>query len=119
MVKNISAWVTQNKGRVRINTNGHANMIHKRDIVPELKGIVDSISISLDAQDEVTYNKICKPVFKNAYREVIRFIERAKECIPEVQVTVVELEGVDIKKCREIAERMGVKFRVRKFDIVG
>lgn len=119
VVKNISAWVTQNKGRVRINTNGHANMIHKRDIVPELKGIVDSISISLDAQDEVTYNKICKPVFKNAYREVIRFIERAKECIPEVQVTVVELEGVDIKKCREIAERMGVKFRVRKFDIVG
>ena len=119
VVKNISGWIKQNNGRVRINTNGHANMIHKRDVLPELKGIVDSISISLDAQDEATYNRICKPAYRNAYQEVVRFIEQAKEFIPEVQITVVELEGVDIKRCREMAERMGVKFRLRKFDIVG
>jgi TatD DNase family protein len=119
VVKNISGWIKQNSGRVRINTNGHANMIHKRDVLPELKGIVDSISISLDAQDEATYNRICKPAYSNAYQEVVRFIEQAKEFVPEVQITVVELEGVDIKRCREMAERMGVKFRLRKFDIVG
>ena len=119
VVKNISGWIKQNNGRVRINTNGHANMIHKRDVLPELKGIVDSVSISLDAHDEATYNRICKPTYKNAYQEVVRFIEQAKEFVPEVQITVVELEGVDIKRCREMAERMGVKFRLRKFDIVG
>jgi hypothetical protein len=36
-----------------------------------------------------------------------------------VQVTVVELEGVDTVKCREIADRLGVKLRIRKLDAVG
>ena len=119
VVKNISRWIKENNGRVRINTNGHANLIHKRDIAPELKDIVDSISISLDAHNETTYNKICRPIYRNAYNEVIRFIKQAKDSIPDVQVTVVELEGVDVEKCREIAERLGVKFRVRKFNVVG
>jgi TatD DNase family protein len=118
-VKNVAGWVKRNGGRVRINTNGHANMIHKRNIVPELKGVVDSISISLDAQDESTYDSICRPFYPHAYQEVIRFIERAKEVIPDVQVTVVELGDVDVARCREIAEKLGVKFRLRKFDIVG
>jgi TatD DNase family protein len=39
--------------------------------------------------------------------------------IPDVQVTVVELEGVDIEKCREIATELGVRFKVRKLDVVG
>jgi TatD DNase family protein len=118
-VKNVAAWVKRHNGKVRINTNGHANLIHKRDILPELEGLVDSISISLDAQDQETYNRLCRPAFKEAYPEVLRFIAEAKEYIPEVQVTVVELEGVDTAKCREIADRLGVKLRIRKLDAVG
>jgi TatD DNase family protein len=118
-VKEVAAWVKKNNGRVRINTNGHANLIHKRDILPELRGIVDSISISLDAHDAATYDSICRPVFKNAYEEVVRFIQQAKENIPDVQATVVDLEGVDLEKCRSICERLGVRFRIRKLDAVG
>jgi TatD DNase family protein len=118
-VKNVAAWVKRHNGKVRINTNGHANLIHKRDILPELKDLVDSISISLDAQDQETYDRLCRPAFKDAYPEVLRFIAEAKEYIPEVQVTVVELEGVDTVKCREIADRLGVKLRIRKLDAVG
>jgi TatD DNase family protein len=118
-VKNVAAWVKRHNGKVRINTNGHANLIHKRDVLPELKGLVDSISISLDAQDQETYDRLCRPAFKDAYSEVLRFIAKAKEYIPEVQVTVVELEGVDTVKCREIADRLGVKLRIRKLDAVG
>ncbi len=118
-VKDVARWIKERGGRVRINTNGHANLIHKRDILPELKGLVDSISVSLDAQDEATYNRLCKPVFKNAHAEIIRFIRQAKEFIPDVQATVVELEGVDIEKCREIAAQLGVKLRIRKLDVVG
>ncbi|MEW6109790.1 MAG: TatD family hydrolase [Nitrospirota bacterium] len=119
LVKNISKWVKEKGGRVRINTNGHANLIHKRDIINELKGLVDSISISLDAHDEVTYNKICRPLYRNAYKEVIKFIKQAKQVIPDVQITVVELEGVDIGKCRKIAEDLGVRFRIRRLNVVG
>jgi TatD DNase family protein len=104
---------------VRVNTNGHANLIHKRDVLPELKGLIDSVSVSLDAQDEATYNTLCKPVYKDAFREVIRFIREAKEHIPDVQATVVDLEGVDLDKCRELTAGLGVKLRIRKLDAVG
>ncbi len=118
-VKGVAAWVKKNNGKVRINTNGHANLIHKRDVLPELKGLVDSISISLDAQDQETYDRICRPAFKDAYQAVLGFIAEAKDYIPEVQATVVELEGVDPAKCREITDRLGVKLRIRKLDVVG
>lgn len=119
LVRNVAAWIKQNNGRVRINTNGHGNLIHGRNILPELKGIVDSISISLDAHDEETYNRICRPAFKNAFNGVLDFIREAKKYIPQVQVTVVTLEGVDVGKCRKIAEDLGVGFKVREFDVVG
>ncbi|MDI6890931.1 MAG: YchF/TatD family DNA exonuclease [Thermodesulfovibrionales bacterium] len=119
LVKGLAKWVKQSKGMVRINTNGHGNLINGRNILPELEGIVDSISVSLDAHDEETYNKICKPVYRNAFREVIEFIREAKKYIPLVQATVVELEGVDIGKCREITDELGVKLRIRKLHVTG
>ena len=119
LVKNVATWIKQNNGNVRVNTNGHGNLIHERNILPELKGVVDSISVSLDAHDEETYNRVCKPTFKNAYREILSFIKEAKQFIPHVQLTVVELEGVDVEKCRKVAEDLGVGFRIRKLDIVG
>ncbi len=119
LVKGVATWIKQNNGKVRINTNGHGNLIHGRNILPELKGVVDSISISLDAHDEETYNKKCRPAFQNAFGEIINFIKEAKKFIPEVRITVVTLEGVDVEKCRKIAEDLGVGFRVRKLDVVG
>ncbi len=119
VVKQVASWIKENGGRVRINTNGHGNLIHKRNILPELQGLVDSMSISLDAQDEKTYNRICKPAFKNAFNEVVSFIKEAKKHVPEVTATVVAMEGVDIDKCREIADSLGVKLRVRRLDVVG
>jgi TatD DNase family protein len=119
LVKTLAKWIKDKGGRVRINTNGHGNLIHERNILPELRGIVDSISISMDAHDEKTYNSICKPLVKNAFKAVIDFIKEAKIYIPEVTVTVVDVEGVDIESCKRIASELGVNFRLRKFNIVG
>jgi TatD DNase family protein len=118
-VKHVARWIKEHNGRVRVNTNGHANLIHKRDVMPELKGLIDSVSVSLDAQDEITYNRLCKPAYENAFPEVIRFIREAKEHIHDVRATVVDLEGVDLEKCRELAKGLGVKLRIRKLDAVG
>ncbi|MGO9016570.1 MAG: YchF/TatD family DNA exonuclease [Dissulfurispiraceae bacterium] len=118
-VKSVAAWVKQQGGQVRINTNGHGNLIHKRNILPELQGLVDVVSVSLDAQDEKTYRQLCKPVFDNAFQEMLNFIREAKLCIPEVQATVVTAEGVDIDKCSVLADELGVKLRVRELDSVG
>jgi|Deesub1362A_J573_1020465.scaffolds.fasta_scaffold00013_116 TatD DNase family protein len=119
VVKEVSAWIKEKGGFVRINTNGHGNLIHRRNILPELKGMVDSISVSLDAHDKETYEKLCMPAFNNAFDEVINFIKEAKKHIPEVQATVVEMEDVDMEKCRRLASELSVKLRVRKLDVVG
>jgi TatD DNase family protein len=119
LVKRVASWIKQKGGRVRINTNGHGNLINGRNILPEMKGIVDSLSISLDAQDEETYRTICRPSFPDAFQEVLFFISEAKKYVPEVVVTVVALDGVDIEKCGKIAYDLGVKFRIRTHDVVG
>jgi TatD DNase family protein len=118
-VKSVARWVKEKGGHVRINTNGHGNLINGRNILPELKGIVDSMSVSLDAHDEEAYNRICAPAFRNAFHEVISFIRAAKDSVPHVQATVVEMEGVDVEKCRKITDELGVRLRVRKLDVVG
>jgi len=119
LVKRLASWIKQKGGRVRINTNGHGNLINGRNILPEMKGIVDSLSVSLDAQDEETYSRICRPSFPHAFQEVISFIREAKKHVPEVVVTVVAIDGIDIEKCRRIAEELGVRLRVRTHDVVG
>jgi TatD DNase family protein len=119
LIKNLAAWIKEKGGKVRVNTNGQGNLIHRRNILPELSGIVDNMSISLDAQDEETYNRICKPAQGNAFPGILDFIKEAKKYIPEVNVTVVTAEGVDIEKCGKIAADLGVGFRIRKLDVVG
>lgn len=120
VVKEVAKAVKETGGMVRIDTNGHANLVHKRNILPELKGLVDSMSISLDADDADKYYKICQPAFgRETYKAVIEFIKEAKKYIPNVTVTVVRMPEIDIPKCEEIASELGVKLRVREYNVVG
>jgi TatD DNase family protein len=101
---------------IRIDTNGHANLFWGRNILPELKGLVDIMSVSLDAQDAETYDRICKSLYgKKAYPAVIEFIKEAKKHIPDVEASVVDLPSIDKKACAKIAKELGVKFRVRPY----
>jgi TatD DNase family protein len=120
LVKEVAGWVKQRGGRVRLNTNGQGSLIHGRDILPELKGLVDAVSVSLDAQDADTYERLCKPGYPGAFEAVLRFIRDARKYIPEVRVTVVEAPGVDIEKSAELARELGLPgVSVRKLDVVG
>ncbi len=119
LVKALAMSIKDNGGRVRINTNGQGNLIHGRNILPELQGIVDSISISLDAQDERTYKTLCRPVLKGAYKGILSFIREAVKYIPDVTVTVVDAPGVDVERCKEIARELNVRFRLRQYNLVG
>lgn len=119
VIKAVAKWIKEKGGKVRINTNGHGNLIHGRRILSELNDLIDSISISLNAQDKKTYNKICNPQYENAYESLIEFIKDAKKFIPNVQVTVVNVDDVDIEKCRDIANLLNVKFKIRHLDKVG
>ncbi|MBE9537346.1 MAG: radical SAM protein, partial [Proteobacteria bacterium] len=104
----------------RINTDGLANMIHKRNVLPELAGLIDSISVSLNAESAETYNKVCRPPFDGAFDGVKAFIMEAKKHIPDITASIVGLPSVDVEKCRKIVEEeLGVEFRLRPYNEVG
>ncbi len=120
VVKAVATEVKRLGGKVRIDTNGHANLIYKRNVLPELAGLVDAVSISLNAQNAELYNKVSQPKFGiETYGAVKEFIREAKKYIPDVAVTVVSLPEVDIEACRKIADELGVKLRVREYNVVG
>ena len=116
VLKEVAAWVHSRGGRVRINTSGHANVFHKRNILPELKGLVDAISISLNASSPQQYNRLNRPKKKtNAFKETIAFIAECKKYIPSVTVSAVSLPGVDVATVRTIVKKLGVAFRQRPY----
>ncbi|MBW7943510.1 MAG: radical SAM protein, partial [Candidatus Kuenenia stuttgartiensis] len=120
VLKAVAADLKSKGKRIRLDTNGHGDIINGRSIANELKGLIDTICISLNAETAEKYAAICKPVFgEKAYFALIQFVKDAKKVIPNVQVSVVEIPGIDIKKCREIAVELGVDFRVRKHDVLG
>ncbi|MTI81047.1 MAG: radical SAM protein [Firmicutes bacterium] len=104
--------------KIRINTNGQANIIHQKNVVPELDDLVDVISISLNAQNANIYAELSNPLKyepEEAYSAVLEFARECKKYIPRVILSVVKWQGVDEEACREIAKNMGVEFRVREF----
>jgi TatD DNase family protein len=121
VVKEVSRRLKE-KGarRIRVDTDGLANLVHKRNVLPEIKGLVDAISISLNAQDAPTYAKVCPSKYgEKAYFAVVDFIKEAKNYIPDVTASVVTIPGVDVERCREIVEGLGVKYRPRIYGRVG
>lgn len=121
LVKEVAAWLHEQGVRVRINTDGQANLVHSRNILPELAGLVDAISVSLNAADAATYQRICQSAFGEAgYQAVKEFLREAKKHIPSVTASVVTLPGIDVEACRKIAEEeLGVRFLIRRYNEVG
>jgi len=100
---------------VRINTNGLGDLINGKPTSPLLEGLVDVISISLNAHNKAKYNELCKPSFGEcAFDAMLKFAAECKEYIPDVRFSVVDvISGEDIEKCRKIAREMGIPLRVR------
>lgn len=106
--------------RIRIDTDGLANLIHGRNVLPELKGIVDSVSVSLNAENEEVYARICpSPYGRRAFRAVCEFIREAKKYIPEVIATAVDLPQISPDEVKKLAESLGASFRLRKYNDIG
>lgn len=116
----ISQYVKANGGRVRVNTDGLANAVHKRNVLPELAECVDALSISMNAQNQEVYDRHCHPALANSYQSMLDFIALAPSYIDDVTATAIDgLAGVDIVACRELALQRGVKFKRRVLGILG
>jgi TatD DNase family protein len=120
LLKQVATELKKRGLRIRINTDGQANLVHGRNILPELAGLVDSISISLNAPDADSYGRICNTPFGAAgFEAVCAFIREAQQHIPQVVASAVTVPGIDIDACRRLAESLGAEFRVREYAEVG
>lgn len=106
------------KTPVRINTNGMGDLINGKPVAPLLKGLADSISISLNAPDADSFYELCRPSFgKGAFDAMLEFTRSCKPVIAQVILSVVDfINQESIEKCRRIAADLGVEFRVREWE---
>ncbi|TWH47628.1 TatD family nuclease-associated radical SAM protein [Sporomusa sp. KB1] len=102
---------------IRINTNGHANLICGRDITPQLTGVVDAVSISMNAKNSKEYQQLCRSQYgERAYAAMLDFATKCKKHIPRVRLSIVDVMAKDdIQACRKIAGEIGVDLKVRHF----
>lgn len=104
---------------VRVNTNGLADLIAGVSVAARFEGLVDSLSISLNAANAEEYAALCRPRFGlESYGAILRFAKEVKRYVPSVVMTVVAAPGFTDEKlaaCRAVCERIGVPLRVRDY----
>ena len=124
ILKEVAKYIKDNypQTKIRINTNGHANYVYKRNVVPELKGLIDVISVSLNGENSEEYDELSQPNFKGAYEEVKKFIKACSQEGIETVASVVEgYKGrhINLEKCEQIANKLGANFRAREWIVNG
>ncbi len=103
---------------IRINTNGLADLIHKKETAPLLKDLINTVSISLNASNAEEYFRLTRNKFGiESYDEMLKFAVSCKEYVPNVVMTVVDCIGQEeIDACQAVCDTIGVSLRVRPFE---
>ena len=116
-----------------INTSGTFYVRHRR---VDFAGLFDLIQVSLNAENEEKYNRICRPKVHGAYQAMMAFLLDLRNFLDRtgstcrVELTVVDayeveylpereraLPGVprpDVDACREIAATFGWPLKVKR-----
>ncbi len=103
--------------KIRINTNGLVSLMHPTFDLYSMRGIIDSLSISLNASDPEKYLEITKSRFGlPSYNSMLNFAIVTNSFIPDVRLTIVDVIGdEEVEKCRQRAADIGVPLRIRSF----
>lgn len=114
VVKSVAKFVKENGGTTRLNTDGHGNFINKKDITPELQGLIDVVSISLNSTDPIQYSQLMR-VKPEMHNEMLEFSRKAKN-YTRVVLSIVGLSEIDKEKAKNLAiNELGVEFRERGY----
>lgn len=105
--------------KIRINTNGLADLIWNKSTASELKGVIDTVSVSLNATNKEDYLKVVRPKFGiESFDALLKFTKECTEYVPSVMMTVVDVVTTkeEQEACRKICESVGAIFRVRPYS---
>ena len=116
----VAAYI-KSKGstKVRINTNGLADLIYGEKTAPKLKGLIDSVSISLNATNKEDYLKMVRPKFGiDSYDAMLSFAKDCTEYVPEVMMSIVDVvtSKEEQEQSRKICEAIGATLRIRPYE---
>ena len=102
---------------IRLNTNGLSDLIHGEPTASQFAGLLDTVSISLNAGTEKEYMAVTRPKWDNAFEAMQKFALDCKKYVPKVMFTVVDvIPQSEIEAAQAVADRLGIPLRVRKYD---
>lgn len=120
VLKKTAAFVKEKYNKpIRLNTNGLGNLINGRDIAPELKGLVDTVSISLNTPDAERYHEIVRSRFGDcSFNEMIKFAQACSKYVPRVVMSTVDttITKEEEQRCQEICDSIGAIYRIRPWE---
>ena len=120
MLKKTAAFVKAGFGKkIRLNTNGLGDLINGRSIAPELKGLVDTVSISLNTPDAESYLALVRPRFgEGSFQALLSFARSCVEEGLEVVLTTVDttLTSEQESECAAICDAIGARYRIREWE---
>ena len=105
--------------KIRINTNGLADLIWNDETASKLKGLIDSVSVSLNASNKEDYFDLVRPKFGiHSFDAMLKFTKDCTKYVPSVMMTVVDVVTTKEEQelCRKICESVGATFRIRPYN---
>lgn len=112
-------FIKENNGpKIRINTNGLSDLIHKNPTAHLLEGVVDTVSVSLNAGTKDEYLKVTRPSFgEESYEAMQKFAVECKKYVKNVVFSVVDVIGEEqLRASQEMADKLGIRLRIRKYE---
>ncbi len=106
------------KMRIRMNTNGQSDLIHKMSTAHLYQTAFDALGISLNTPRAADYLNLCRPIFgEAAFESLINFAKSVKQFVPEVVLSIVRqtLTESEIEECERIAGDAGVRLKIREY----
>ena len=116
----VSAYI-KSKGntKIRINTNGLTDLIYGEKTAHKLKGLIDTVSVSLNATNKEDYFKLVRPKFGiDSFDAMLSFTKDCTSYVPCVVMTVVDVvtSKEEQELSRKICESIGATFRIRPYE---
>ena len=105
--------------KIRINTNGLADLIWNEKTAPKLEGLIDTVSVSLNATNKEEYLKVVRTKFGiDSYDAMLNFTKDCSKYVPNVVMTVVDVvtSKQEQEICGKICESVGAILRVRPYE---
>lgn len=104
---------------IRLNTNGLGNLVNGRDITPEMEGLIDTVSISLNTPNADRYHELVRSKFGDkSFDAMLDFARSSTKYVSNVVMTTVDttITKEEEEECRRICDSIGAKYRIRPWE---